>query len=594
MPPRKHRPARSPAPPDAPELRDLPSGAARSAVLLFFGLLAVYCSNLRLLGAGDSIPTRLLPFSILREGDLDLDEFTWQLTRRGRWPYYIHESGGHFYSVSTIATPLVITPLYILPAWVLAHYAVAYDDVRARVLIVVMERVSAATLTALSAVFVFLALCRIVDRRWAIGLALTYGFGTSAWSISSQALWPHALAALSIAIVSAVFLAPRAGTLAIAAAGIAAALGVANRPPMIVFAALAAFEVWRRDRRQLIAFAALPAIGAAALLVYNLSVFHASVGAYQRLNLFSASVLTGIAGLFVSPNRGLVVYTPIMAFAFAGAARAWRVGPPWMRLLIIGTGLHVAIYGAFSEWWAGYTFGPRYFTDVLPVLTLFLAYALVPRWRRPAARAVAALLIAYGIAVQIVGVYFADDDWNRHPFPLERRPNRVWDWSDLQIARALASGWKGTEMAPLLAAITRDPRPVPLAALQVGDLAAGIDLLDAPRSLRHGEKRDVVVRLTNRGDKPWPAFSGEGSISVRYLVVLVIRWFADGKPLGGEGDVVRLPANLAPNRSIDLHFELAAPAHPGAYELDFRVSQALDGMHGVVGPSGLRLPIRVE
>jgi hypothetical protein len=149
-------------------------------------------------------------------------------------------------------------------------------------------------------------------------------------------------------------------------------------------------------------------------------------------------------------------------------------------------------------------------------------------------------------------------------------------------------------MVPLLASVGRDSRPVPLAPLAADDLAAGIELLDAPRTLGRGARRDAVVRLTNRGDKPWPAFSGEGSISVRYLVVLVVRWFAAGRPLGGEGDVLRLPANLAPHRSVDLHFQLAAPAQPGAYELDFRVSQAIDGMHGVIGPSGLRLSVLVE
>jgi hypothetical protein len=563
--------------------------------LIFLGLLAVYCSNLRVLASGDSLPTRVLPFSILREGNLDLNEFTWERTRSGRLPYYLHGTGKHLYSVSTIATPLVVTPLYIVPAWLLAHYRIPYNDVRARVLIVVMERLSAAILTALSALLVFLTLDRLVSRNWAIALTLVYGLGTSAWSISSQALWPHALAALSLSVLCWVFLTPGRGPLSFALAGLAAALAVANRPPMIVFAALAAFLIWRGNRARFVVFAAAPVLGGAALLAYNLSVFRAAAGGYQQLNQFSSTVVEGIAGLLVSPNRGLLIYTPVMIFAFSGALRVWRErAPEWMRLLVVGLGLHVLIYGAFSEWWAGYTFGPRYFCDVLPGLTLLLAYGLVPFWRRPAWRAIAAVLIAYGVAVQAVGVYFDDDDWNRTPVPLEQEPRRVWDWSDLQIARAMASDFKGTELAPLLAGVARDPRPVPLARLTANDLAAEIESTDGVATMWRGSTREVVVRVTNRGHKPWPSFSGDGRIYVRRLVVLVARWLADGQPLAEMGDVVRLPSNVAPGEKAEVPLRLTAPARPGAYEIDVHVVQALDGEHGVVGPDGLKFPMRVD
>jgi hypothetical protein len=590
MPARKQRRAHRPA---AAAVSDH-AGAGRAAAVIFLGLLAIYCSNLRVLATGDNLPTRVLPFSILREGNLDLNEFTWERTHNGRLPYYLHRTGWYLYSVSTIATPLVITPLYVVPAWMLAHYGIGYDDVRARVIIVVMERLSAAILTALSAVLVFLTLDQLVSRRGAIALTILYGLGTSAWSISSQALWPHALAVLALSLLCWVFLTPGRGTPAYALAGLAAALAVADRPPMIVFALLAALYVWRWQRRHALAFAALPVLGGAALLAYNLSVFNAAAGGYLSVQ-FSSSVLTGVAGLLVSPNRGLFIYTPIMVFALRGAVRAWRDdAPPWMRLLVVGVALHLLIYGAFVEWWAGYTFGPRYVTDVLPALTLLLAGGLLPLWRRPVVRLLATVLIAYGIAVQIIGVYFDDDDWNFNPVPLELQPQRVWDWSDLQIARALGSGWKGAELAPLLAGIVRDPRPVPLAPLAVADLAADIERVDGAERMRAGETREVILRVTNRGDKPWPSFSGYGRIYTRYLVVVVARWLEDGKPMAAMGDTVRLPANVAPGETAEVPVRLTAPLHAATYEIDVHVVQALDGEKGVMGPRSITFPMRVE
>ena len=177
MPRRKPRSSepRPPAPPKharaaaAVVVEKEPSNA-RVGTLLFLGLLVLYVANLRVLGAGDSIPTRLLPFSIVREHNLDLNEFTWEITRKGRLPYYVHQLGDHIYSVSTIGTPLVIVPLYVLPAWILSHYGIAYDDVRARVLIVATERFAAATMTALSALLLFVTARRLVSWRWALAI----------------------------------------------------------------------------------------------------------------------------------------------------------------------------------------------------------------------------------------------------------------------------------------------------------------------------------------------------------------------------------------------------------------------------------------
>ena len=65
-----------------------------------------------------------------------------------------------------------------------------------------MERVSAALLTALSASLLFVVLRRLTTRRWALALTLVYALGTSTWSISSQALWPHALSELCLVILT--------------------------------------------------------------------------------------------------------------------------------------------------------------------------------------------------------------------------------------------------------------------------------------------------------------------------------------------------------------------------------------------------------
>ena len=49
------------------------SSTIASAVLLWLGLFAVYLSNIQVQSSLDNVTTALLPFSIVREHDLDLD-----------------------------------------------------------------------------------------------------------------------------------------------------------------------------------------------------------------------------------------------------------------------------------------------------------------------------------------------------------------------------------------------------------------------------------------------------------------------------------------------------------------------------------------
>ena len=564
------------------------------ALAIFLLLFAVYVFNFRLRGAGDSIPTRRLPFSLLREGNLNLDEFTWERTERGALPYYVHYHDGHIYSVTTVATAIAVTPLYVLPAWWLSHRGLSYDDVPARVLEVVMERLAAAFITALSAVVLFVTLRRLISWRWAVGLTLLYGLGTSAWSISSQALWVHGLAQLTLALLCLILIAPAPSRLALVLAGLVTALSVANRPQTAVLAGLVFLFLVVHQRWRVLYFVGLPALAGVAILAYNFAVFSTALGGYGDFSHFTGSVPLGVAGLLVSPNRGLLIFTPIMLFALWGAVRVWRVdAPPWLRWLSIGLLLHVLVYALFKEWWAGYTYGPRYFSDMLPALILFLVYGLVPYAGQPAIKTVALVLALYGVGVQAIGVYAADDDWNRRPKPLEEAPRRVWDWGDLQIVRSWRSGFQPLELWRMLADGWTDPVVAHVGPLDETQLAGEVKLSWMPPTIAPGARRTVVLRIINKSTVGWPAFNGEGAINSRYLTFLLVRWYKDGALLSEAADVIPLPENVSPGERAKMIFLMQAPSKAGDYEVEMRVAQAVDRQRGISGSAVLRRPVRV-
>ena len=146
-------------------------GGRRLWVLLLCGFLfLVYNSNLRKLSTGDTIPARLLPFSLLLDGSLYLDEWVEPyLKDELRYgPYFVTESRGHWMSSYPILTSLLITPLYVVPAWWLSQQPDAVPASTISLIADTMEKLSASLIAALSAGMLYLALGKIVSGPGAL------------------------------------------------------------------------------------------------------------------------------------------------------------------------------------------------------------------------------------------------------------------------------------------------------------------------------------------------------------------------------------------------------------------------------------------
>ena len=83
---------------------------SRQSILLFFGLLLVYNLNLRQVSSHDTYASRFVPISILRDGDLILDEFVPETIKQQAgadfFSDYFHYVRGHFYDSHPPIGPL--------------------------------------------------------------------------------------------------------------------------------------------------------------------------------------------------------------------------------------------------------------------------------------------------------------------------------------------------------------------------------------------------------------------------------------------------------------------------------------------------------
>ena len=176
------------------------------AFLLCLLLFVLYNLNFRLVRIDDSVPSRLLPFSLLLNHSFYLDGWVdpYLATAHGPYgTYFVQKAQGHWMSTYPVITSLVVLPLYVIPAWWFSqqHLEPSSGDVVVRAVVDTMEKLSASLLAALSVGVLYLALRRIAPRSTSLLISLIYGMASSTWSISSQALWRHGLTELSSALL---------------------------------------------------------------------------------------------------------------------------------------------------------------------------------------------------------------------------------------------------------------------------------------------------------------------------------------------------------------------------------------------------------
>ena len=418
-----------------------------------------YMGNFRTLEfshGGDTIPNRLIPFSILNNRTVTLDPFREQFEPK---PWYLQEHKGSLVSLYPIGTPLAALPVY---APVYAFLAVGGRP-SAELLFAVSqpaEKVSAALMTALAVWFFWLTLIRRLPPRQAFWFAIAFGLGTGMWGTASQILWQQTVVAASVTVALWFLTWPGLPGRAAAGAGAALSLAVATRPTaglLLIAGLIAAIAMARQlwlPRALAFCAAAVPLI---ALSVSVNWYYYGHPSGFYNIFLgtilkaiFTKRGLAGAAGLLISPNRGLLIFTPIAILGILSLARqlVTRQGrDPVLLSFGIASLLHLLISGAYDVWWGGWSFGPRYLVDILPILALAAAdlWNRLPAW----ARHLAVIALIWSILVQMNGAFcYPASGWNGRIPPTDPTAS-MWSWRDFELWQDLRAWWaQGNWSAP--------------------------------------------------------------------------------------------------------------------------------------------------
>ncbi len=540
----------------------------RRSLLLFLLCLAVYNGNLRYIASYDSLATSLVPSGLWRGDGIHLDRYAQNVPPELRYSFY-RSSRGHWIPLYPIVTPLLVTPLYVPTAFLpqLRPDDKTYGH-RVRVL---LEKISASIVAALSVLFVFWTLRRKTTERAALGLSLLYAFGTSTWVISSQALWQHGPAELFLAVSLYLLLDPEPRGSRAFLLGATAGLLTANRPQDLLFSLALAWIVARRSGKKAWPFLVASGTLAILLLAYNRWYFPTILGGYVEFRTRQGTplpthlpALPELAGLLVS-NRGLLVFCPFLLALFWLRPRPGRereetavLGAAWF--------LNVLFHTCFSTWTAGSCYGPRYLTDGLPLLFVLLA-AVWNRLGRPG-RALFAIAALYSVALQAIGAFC-------YPGGDSGSDQRgLWDIAHAAPVLALHAGLESPDFIALVA------RPLMTGQLATPeDFAAKIAWAEPPPADWPADGvRDVRLHLENHSHRFWSSFGGWfAQDSVRW----VFRWKPDvpfKRPLIPEekrhlGDNTWITWRLEPGAALEETLTLVAPPWPGMYTLTIEPGQ---------------------
>jgi hypothetical protein len=418
-----------------------------TALLLLSCAFLVYNANFQRIASGDTLGSSLVPFSLLLDGSVAADRF---------YPYVVenlpqharafHLAHGHAYSGYSVATPLLVTPLYIPAA--LAAGAQQWDPGRIFALSVVMEKLAASLVAALSVMLFYCLALKLTTPFWSLWAAIAYALGTSTWSISSQALWQHGPSELAV-IGGLCCLAHWDSALddsnSLLMAGLCCAIAIAVRPSNTLFLAAACVAVVAhpRGRARCAYLLAAPAIAVPMIAAYNWRVFGRLTGGYGFE--YSGRFWQGLTGILASPSRGLFLYTPLAVFSVFGAVKWIRSGHDRTSPVQVTTLLYavssVVLVSFWPIWWGGHCYGPRLLTDIAPCILILALPVMEQASRSALIRLLFGAVLTASVVIQAVGAFcYPQSLWDERPVSIAEDMSRLWDWKDSPIVRSIGAG----------------------------------------------------------------------------------------------------------------------------------------------------------
>lgn len=384
-------------------------------------------------------------YSLIKEGNTDLDEY-YNINQNH---YAIEKINGHIYTMYPIGTHLLATPFVFLFSKMFPNFKnnLSYNIPFATR----MELLIASFITALTAIFIYkITYILSQSNKMSITSVFIFALATPAWSTASRVLWQHGPSMLMLAISLYLIILAKNNPKMIQFVSLPLFFSFFIRPTNFISVGLFSIYILIFYKKYFLKYIAWGMLIVIPITIWHLSLYHAILPNYfirpcQTCKITpdsNLSLLSGLAGTLISPNRGLFIFSPVLLFSIYGAYLIIKKKlepnrlPYFIVAIII---LHWILISTFREWWGGFAFGPRYFTDVMP----YFVYLLLPATKKinqlkNSRQMIYLASFCFTLLVSVAIHYngsFNIETWQWNFYDASVFHQRVWNYSDLQFLR---------------------------------------------------------------------------------------------------------------------------------------------------------------
>jgi hypothetical protein len=114
-------------------------------------------------------------------------------------------------------------------------------------------------------------------------------------------------------------------------------------------------------------------------------------------------LVNGLYIHLISPDRGILYYTPVMLLGLLGAGILYRKNSTFGTLLISIVSLNLLVYSMWGDPWGGWAFGSRYMIPSYALLAVCIGVLLSNYKRNLLVLSVFSLLLMYSVSVNTLG-----------------------------------------------------------------------------------------------------------------------------------------------------------------------------------------------
>lgn len=310
------------------------------------------------------------------------------------------------------------------------------------------EGMTAAALAALAVVLFRLSIVDAMPRAAGWLATLAFGLATPVWSVAANGVWTH-----TVTIVGLTGMAWAAARERWWLVGVFGGVALWGRLHVALVVAVVGIGVAVSRRRPGIAVAvgvtSAAFLGLACLWSQWVYGTWSPAGGYDSSAYLEEAALGGVGGfwgtvinelgMWVSPDRGILVWTPVLLVLLPALVRSWRDLPDWSRWLLVGGVVYTLAQGRLAEFQGGDGFyGYRHGLEFLACAAPAFALSAVRMGR--VAQALVGPLLALQFAAISVGAmsdgFFVlrADAWVDNSYWLAlRHVPLVWAWTVIAV-----------------------------------------------------------------------------------------------------------------------------------------------------------------